>query len=134
MESMVVVGIATLVLITAFPNFHGSKRKSALDDGESLVRRSLEMSRSRAITGVGGKDQGVRISAGAITFFEGDFSSGMLTTFALPSGVSTDQSEKDIIFKRLNGETGEDVLIGIFHSSGGERKVVVQADGAITSQ
>ena len=133
-ELAVVVGITALMLVMAFPNFQGSKKRSALDDGEALVRRSLEMSRSRALTGAGGKNQGIRISANALTVFEDTYDSGALATFTLPPGVSTDQSDKDIIFKRLSGETGENVSIVISHSDGNSRAVEVRSEGTITPQ
>ncbi|MDO8558299.1 MAG: type II secretion system protein [bacterium] len=131
-ETLVVVGILSIIAVFALGSLRGVRSRAALSDGQILIVRALEEARNRAVTGAGTSDHGVHIEPGKIETFEGSvYIPGSGVESFLPPGVSTDQANAIVIFKRLVGQSSANPTIMLSNVSGATSTVAVTLDGAI---
>ena len=137
-EVLVVISILSVASGILLVSFFSAQGEVVLEGAQATAVHALENARSRALSGSGeGGDHGVRIMEDEIIVFTGDdFDSGTVQyTVPLPRSVTSDQSERDIVFKRITGlpniGSGEDVSITLRKNSGEEVTVVVTDSGSI---
>ncbi len=131
-ETLIVVGLLSIIAVSALGAVRGVRARAALNDGQTLIVRALEEARNRAVTGAGTSDHGVHIEPGKIETFEGSvYVPGSGVESYLPAGVVTDQASAIVIFKRLVGQSSANVTIMLSNISGATSTVAVTTDGAI---
>ena len=133
-EILVVIAIISIVVGAAIMNFGQARNQALLEEGQSSIINVLELARNRAASGVGSTStkHGVRINSDRIIIFEGDNYPGIgpTTTIMLPSGLSTDKSDFDIIFDRISGKSSTGTTI-VINNHNGTTSVEVTESGLI---
>ena len=130
-ETIIVLSIFSIIASAAFIMFNGTRNEVVLENAQATVLNALEKARSRAAVGVGTENHGVRINENEIVVLEGATEEN---TLPLPLGVSTDQSNLEIIFNRLSANAniaGETVITLTHMISGLTKTITITPNGRI---
>lgn len=131
-ESVIVIALMSFFAVASFSSFRESRNHAELRGAEYTVVRTFEKARSRAVSGVGEKSHGVHVDEGSVILFEGEsYVAGVGTIFHLGGNVTTDQTDFNVIFKRLSGEPQPVGTVTLTHRNGASAAVSVLASGAI---
>lgn len=133
-ESVVILSIISIFFVVSAPNFLGRKNTAILEDGTAILRRALELARSKSVAGADLSDHGVYINGDEMFIFEGEHFSGSGSFILLPAGLTTDQIDTEIVFKRVNANTSGNFAIQVSNSQGKYKTVFINSMGVIYSQ
>lgn len=133
-EILLVMGILTLLIGAAIATFHGRKEHIAFQEVKTSIILALEKARSRAETGFGTSNHGVRINGSDLTIFEDCFPPcGNDINITLPSFINVTPANVSVIFDRLTAQTGTNTDIIISNSGGETIAISIKEDGTIIS-
>jgi len=135
-EIAIVLALIGVLASYSIYTFRTSRALASLKDAKASLVLTLEDARSKAATGSGSSDHGVRINTNEIISFEGTDYAGRASEFkvALPNGVSSSQNNLDIIFERLSTELNIGAVTTITltsASTSSTTQVTISPDGAI---
>ena len=106
MESIIVIAIIGILAAVAVASLANSKNRNVLTDSQTLLVRTLEDARARAMSGVGNNKYGVTINTNSIILFQNTSTgSSTISNLSFPSVItaSTTPSPLSITFTRISG-------------------------------
>jgi prepilin-type N-terminal cleavage/methylation domain-containing protein len=134
-EIVVVLGIIGLIASAGLITARENRSATTLKNARATILLALEQSRSKAQTGYGTKNHGIRIKSNLIETFEGNvYTSGSGITIPLPPQITTNHTNTDIIFKRLRGSVASAATITVSHPTAGNLSITIDTEGNLANQ
>ena len=134
-ELLVVIGITTILVMTAIPIYGSFQVSSQLNENSSQIIQTLRTARIRSMAGLNGAFHGVELQNNSYTLFQNSTGTSYDRTIQLGNSLSANWGLSDgsniIFFSSSSGVPSATGTINLNHQEGGVLSIIINDFGII---